>query len=61
MLFIIDISQYLDLSQNNKGCALTGTRTSNNNNNHNFECLNSMFANHHNRVVLRSSVGHIDG
>ena len=28
-------------------------------NNHNFECLYSMFANHHICVVLQSSVRHI--
>jgi hypothetical protein len=54
------------MSKNDKGCALVGTKTSNDNNkattnNHNFERLYFMFANHHICVVLRSSVRHIGG
>jgi hypothetical protein len=55
------------MSDNDKGCALVETKTSNDNiksnkyNNHNFECLYFKFANHHICVVLWSSVWHIGG
>ena len=53
------------LSKNNRGCALVRTKTSNDNNkqqhnNHNFECLYSMFINHHICVILWHIVRHID-
>ena len=46
------------LSENNKGCALVGTKTSHDNkkkqqhNDHDFECLYFVFVNHHICVVL---------
>ena len=48
------------LSKSNRGCTLVGAKTSNDNNNHNFKCLYSMFTNHHICVVLRCIVHHID-
>ena len=47
----------------NEGCAFVGTKnqttTSKVSYNHNFECLYSLFANHHIRVVLQPNICHI--
>jgi hypothetical protein len=50
------------LLKNNKECVhLWGQKIQRQHNNHNFECLYSMFANHHICVVLQPSVCLIGG